>query len=93
MYSELDASAVVRIWPTVDDRALGRAFEQLEKQSIEFTNCRITLYGASAVASCAGTALYIPRAGNKRPRVDSRAWTFALNKSNGWWWIESVKSK
>jgi hypothetical protein len=93
LYSELDASAVVRIWPTVDDRALGRAFEQLEKQSIEFTNCRITLNGARAVASCSGTALYIPRAGNKRPRVDSRAWTFALNKANGWWWIESVKSK
>jgi hypothetical protein len=93
LYSELDANAVIRVWPTVDERALGRAFEQLAEQTLEFTTCRTTLSGARAVATCVGSARYVPRAGNRRPRLESRQWTFALKKENGWWWIESVKSK
>ena len=42
-YTQLDAPAAKAVWPSVDGRALSRAFNALESQSIEFDDCTVHL--------------------------------------------------
>jgi hypothetical protein len=85
--------------PAVADReAIDRVLAefrtgQADTQTIEFKTCRTTVYGATAVASCAGTVRVVPPDGDGQPVVEPREWTFALNKSGGAWAIGSIKSK
>ena len=89
-FSVLDAGAAKAVWPTVDEKALGRAFDQLQQQTLEFDECAITVTGAGAVASCGGNARYVPKVGNKSPRTEAREWRFSLRKVNEEWLIEAV---
>ena len=92
-YSTLDADVVQTFWPTVNTKALSRAFDQLNVQLFEFDSCSISTSGSVATAFCTGRATYAPRIGNRTPRVDSRRWTFHLEQSRGSWVIESVESR
>ena len=69
------------VWPTVDAKALGRAFDQLQQQTLEFDECAIAVTGARAVASCGGNARYVPKVGNKSPRTEARQWSSASARS------------
>jgi hypothetical protein len=91
-YEHLDAKAASAVWPTVDQRALSRAFAGLASQSLDFRGCEVVLRaGASkATASCSGTAEYVRKVGDARVRVEPRQWTFTLNKTQGAWRIEAV---
>ena len=53
-FSVLDSGAAKAVWPSVDARALGRAFDRLEEQAFEFNRCDIAVTGARATAACAG---------------------------------------
>ena len=44
-YDRLDATAAKDIWPSVNERALARAFEGLESQEVEFSSCRLAVTG------------------------------------------------
>ena len=90
-YERLDASAAKRVWPGVDERALSRAFANLESQSITFDNCKTTVSGAAAVASCRGTATFIGRIGSRNSQTQSREWTFKLQKAGSGWEVQSVQ--
>jgi hypothetical protein len=92
-FSGLNASAAGVVWPTVDQKALGKAFERLERQSLTFENCTIDVRGVRALATCKGSADYVPKVGNKSPRTDSRQWTFNLHKANEQWLIDAVNSR
>jgi hypothetical protein len=91
-YEHLDAKAASAVWPTVDQRALSRAFAGLASQSLDFRGCEVVVRaGASkATASCSGTAEYVRKVGDARVRVEPRQWTFTLNKTQGAWRIEAV---
>jgi hypothetical protein len=91
-YERLDAKAASAVWPTVDQRALSRAFAGLASQSLDFRGCEVVMRaGAStATASCSGTAEYVRKVGDARVRVEPRQWTFTLNKTQGAWRIEAV---
>lgn len=93
-YEQLDADAAQAVWPTVDARALARAFQGLESQDIKFTRCDVTvsLLGGSASAACQGWATYVPRIGNKDARTVSRRWTFQLRKVQDSWVISKAAS-
>jgi hypothetical protein len=91
-FANLDASAVAGFWPSVNSRALNRAFDQIEVQRFEFDRCTTDLKGTTAVTNCSGRAGYTPRIGNKTPRVEPRRWTFTLEKVNGAWLIRRVES-
>jgi len=91
-FANLDASAVAGFWPSVDSRALNRAFDQIEVQRFEFDRCTTDLKGTTAVTNCSGRARYTPRIGNKTPRVEPRRWTFTLDKVNGAWLIRRLES-
>lgn len=92
-FNELDSGEVKAIWPEVDERALARAFSQLSKQLFVFDTCNVDVKGLLATASCRGRAQYVPKVGNKSPRVEMREWTFLLRRGPDDWWIQRVDSK
>ena len=92
-FNELDAGAAGAIWPSLDTKALRRAFEQLEEQNLVFDACQIAVTDARAVASCGGTAWYVPRVGNKTQRGDWRQWEFNLRKIDDVWLIDTVSAR
>ena len=90
-YERLDASAVKDIWPTVDERALARAFSDLDAQSIVFDACDLTIAGTRATASCRGTARYATGVGKRNNVMQTRQWTFLLERSPERWEIQQVQ--
>ncbi len=91
-YSELDAGAAREVWPSVDARALERAFQALKSQDLRFDRCDLTVHGGSAQAACTGRAVYVPRVGNQSPRATPREWTFELKKLDQRWTIASARA-
>lgn len=92
-YAALDARAVAAVWPTVNQSALGRAFDALETQNISFSKCEVTVSGGTARAVCAGTAAWTPKVGGRRSREDERTWTFALTHRDDSWAIVSAEMR
>lgn len=92
-YSALDVNAVRAIWPRVNARALGRAFDQLSTQQVDFAGCEISVTGERASAGCSGNMEFVPKVGNKTPRLEARTWSFELRKSGAQWTIEAVESR
>lgn len=91
-YSALDARAAREVWPSVDMRALERAFHALRSQEVRFDRCDLTVNGGNALAACTGRAIYVPRVGRQSPRTTSREWTFELKKTDERWTIASARS-
>jgi hypothetical protein len=89
-YTRLDARAAKEIWPRVDERALSRAFSNLESQEITFESCRTMIGSDTARATCNGKAMYVGRLGNRRVRAENRSWTFSLRKEQSGWKLEDV---
>jgi hypothetical protein len=92
-YSGLDARMAQSVWPTVDEPALMRAFRGLESQELRFTDCRVDVRGLTAAATCHGSAVYVPKVGNREPRVESRVWNFGLRKGWEGWRIETARAE
>ena len=86
-YGRLDVSATKAVWPTVDGKALKRAFDQLSSQHLTLQSCGITISGSTANARCRGSATYQPRIGTRSVQVASREWTFDLSKQDTAWRI------
>lgn len=85
-FGSLDASAAREVWPSVDERALSRAFDGLASQSISLGGCAITVQSVSAIARCTGSATWVPKVGGGE-RTEPRRWEFALEQSGGTWQI------
>jgi hypothetical protein len=83
----LDVSAAQAAWPTVDGKALKRAFGQLASQRLTFQSCGITISGSTANARCRGSATYRPRIGSGPVHLASREWTFDFSKQDTDWRI------
>jgi hypothetical protein len=88
--STLDSSAAQAVWPSVNVKALDRAFKQIEEQAIDLQGCDVGVSGARAEATCTGTASYVPKVGNRRPRLEERQWRFTLRQEDDQWLIERV---
>jgi hypothetical protein len=87
----LDVDAAQAVWPTVDEKALRRAFNQLQSQRVTFESCGITIAGSDANARCRGQATYHPRVGSRALHVPAREWTFQLARAKGGWQIVDAK--
>ena len=83
----LDVGAAQAAWPTVDGKALKRAFGQLASQRLTFKSCGITISGSTANARCLGSATYQPRIGSGPVHLASREWTFDFSKQDTDWRI------
>jgi hypothetical protein len=86
-FERLDVRAAKAIWPSVDDRALQRAFEQLDGQELRFASCGVRVSGRDANARCRGEATYRPKVGSRVLRLTEREWTFNLSRENDTWQI------
>jgi hypothetical protein len=91
-YGRLDPTAARAVWPTVDERALSRAFASLESQDVSFDRCDIDVKGNVASASCRGTASYVGKIGNRQARTEARQWTFELKLHGDEWKIEKAQT-
>jgi len=92
-FSALDASGVHAVWPSVDVRALTKAFDQLEEQTFDLEACTISVAGAQAEADCTGNARYIRKVGSRTLRVEPRRWHFKLRQANEQWVIDTVDAR
>ena len=89
-YSQLNAAGAKAVWPSVDERTLSKAFDQLESQDIVFTGCRVLVAGDRANAVCSGNAAFVPKVGARTPRVAYREWNFDLRRVGDRWVISAV---
>ncbi len=92
-YDRLDARLAQTVWPSVNQSALARAFDDLEAQSLTFSACEIQPRGVSATAVCTGSVRYTPKVGSREPRVEPRVWSFTLRKSAEQWLIETARAE
>ncbi len=86
-YENLDAGAAQRVWPTVDQRALARAFGGLKSQELTFGDCKMAVSGVAASVDCDGWTTFVPRIGKQDPRTQQRRWTFQMRKMQDTWRI------
>jgi hypothetical protein len=92
-YASLDASAAAAVWPTVDEKALARAFRDLASQNVSFDTCAIDIRGAVANASCQGEASYVVKVGSREQRTEPRTWRFELRRDGEAWKIENAEAR
>ena len=92
-YQQLDASAAKQVWPTVDQRALTRAFHTLESQQFSFDRCTVRVVARDATADCVGSVTFVPKVGRKDPRTVARRWDFELRKGTDAWLITQASIK
>ena len=94
-YGRLDVSAVRAVWPSVDDRALARAFSDLSSQTVSFDQCVIHIDqqsgGSNAKASCRGKASYVGKVGSQQ-RTESRTVRFELKRDGDAWKIQKAQT-
>ena len=93
-FEQFDPDAVKAVWPSVDAKALGRAFDGLSSQSIVFDRCDVNVTGPSARAACFGGVEYVKRVGGGGTQSARRQWIFDLQKSaDGAWRIRTLASR
>ena len=90
-YERLDVNAARAVWPSLNTRALARAFEGLKAQNLEFSHCRLAMETQEATAVCGGSASYVPRVGRQAARTEAREWTFRLRKVDQDWQIAKAE--
>ena len=91
-YNRLDVGAVRTVWPSLDERALSRAFDSLTSQRVALENCTVDINGTTARANCTGSASWTPKVGGGE-RSASRRWTFDLSQADGSWRIVHVQAR
>jgi hypothetical protein len=92
-YGQLDAGAAREVWPTVNERALARAFAGLASQDVAFDDCQIDVIGTKANASCRGKASYVGKIGSGEQRTEARTWRFELRRDGEAWKIENAEAR
>jgi hypothetical protein len=92
-FATFDVGAAKEVWPSVNERALSRAFATLDEQQIELNDCDIAVAGQRADASCTGVVRYVAKVGTKTMRVQRRSWKFALRNNDSAWVIENVVTR
>jgi hypothetical protein len=92
-YARLDPNLARTVWPTVNVRALGRAFDGLRIQHVSFDRCRVNLQGGMGEAECRRLNTYVPRAGRRYSRTESRQWVFRFKKVDDRWVIASAAAR
>ncbi len=86
-YEELDVRAAKALWPSVDERALERAFRQIQTQQVRLGDCGVSVSGQGANARCQVDATYRPKIGSRVVRLPAGLWTFNLARDNDRWQI------
>jgi hypothetical protein len=91
-FSNRNAQLAKSVWPSLDERKLEKAFEQLDQQEISFDACTFEVSGGGAAAACQGHARYVRKVGNRSERVETRRWVFRLTNTSEGWTISTVQT-
>jgi hypothetical protein len=89
-YQNMNVMATAEVWPSVDRRALTRAFATLKSTALAFDSCDVSLAEARATVRCLGTVQFVRKVGNPTPRSEHQQWIFTMGRSGTEWKIESV---
>jgi hypothetical protein len=89
-YGSLNVLATAKVWPSVDRRALARAFTTLKSQDVTFESCIVSMAESSATAHCRGNVEFVRRVGNPVPLIAPQEWLFRMRKFGNDWMIEDV---
>jgi hypothetical protein len=90
-FERLDVRAAKAVWPSLDDRALQRAFQELDSQQVRFASCGVSITGPDANARCRGDATYRPKVGSRVVHLHEREWTFNLSRGEDGWQIVNAR--
>ncbi len=91
-YEQLDVDRTAAVWPTVDRRALTRAFDTLKSQGMAFDNCSVAVTGDEANAQCRGTIRVVRKVGSAVPLESEQEWSFRMRRLGTDWKIEEVSA-
>jgi hypothetical protein len=91
-YEALDVTATAAVWPSVDRRALTRAFSTLKSQQLALNDCAVSIAGASATTRCRGTVEYVRKIGSPTPRTGHQDLIFKMRKLGSEWFIDEVSA-
>jgi hypothetical protein len=89
-YRSLDVAAAAAVWPSVDRRALSRAFSTLKSQDVEFERCEVKAAVADAEVRCRGRLRFVRKVGSPTPRIEPQEWVFRMQKFGTVWKIEQI---
>jgi hypothetical protein len=92
-YDRLDARAAAAIWPSVDSRALARAFARLRLQDLEFGECTFAVSEHDATAHCTGVLHYARRIGDTAPKTERHMWTINFARAGEVWRIVNITAQ
>ena len=92
-YDRLDADGAAAIWPSVDSRALARAFARLQVQDLDFGDCTFAVSANDATARCAGVLRYARRIGDTSPKTEHHVWTIEFARAGEAWRIVRVTAR
>jgi hypothetical protein len=92
-YDQRDVRTAAALWPSLDQRALARAFAGLDRQDVEFDRCDIEASEAKGSAICVGTVRYVPSVGRSVEKADRITWTFDLARSGEHWHIDGLTAQ
>jgi hypothetical protein len=90
-YERMDVKAAKALYPSLDDRALRRAFHDLDGQQVRLANCGVSFSGQDANARCQSSATYRPKVGSRVIRLTEREWTFNLSLDDAGWQIVDAR--
>jgi ketosteroid isomerase-like protein len=86
-YSSLDAGAVKRVYPAVNEQDLKRRFADIRSQQVQIQNEQIAVSGDAATVTCTVITVFQGQVGASR-RISLQA-VFRLEKRNNAWVIVS----
>jgi hypothetical protein len=92
-YERFDVQAAKALWPSLDVRALRKAFDDLEGQRVRFSGCDVSVASSNANARCRVDATYRPRVGSRVMHLQ-REWSFNLARgAHGWQIVDARMQK
>ena len=92
-YDHRDVQTAATLWPSLDQRALTRAFAGLDRQDVSFDCCDIDASGERGSAVCVGTVRYVPSVGRGVEKEGRITWTFDLTRSGEDWRIAKLSAR
>ena len=92
-YDRLDARGAAAVWPSVDSRALTRAFARLQAQDLDFGNCTFAVSVSDAAARCAGVLRYARRIGDTTLKTERHVWTIEFARAGESWQIVRITAQ
>jgi hypothetical protein len=92
-FETMDLGATKAVYPSVDDRALQKAYRALDGQQVRLSNCGVSIEGPDANARCRGTATYRPKIGPRTVQLTDLEWMFRLARGDAGWQIVNANAR